>query len=72
MRYGILLYVYIMYIYSKNIFYCLYTSNALVNSLAPGGKALHKLGLYSMSTEAPLNISFLLSDLIDASDDHQT
>ncbi|MEI8007948.1 MAG: hypothetical protein WCI00_00425 [bacterium] len=53
-------------------FYCLYTSNALVNSLAPGGNALHKLGLYSINTEAPLNISFLLSALIAASDDHHT
>jgi hypothetical protein len=42
----------------------LYTSNVLVNSLAPGGKELHKLGLYSISTAAPLNISFLLSVLI--------
>jgi hypothetical protein len=44
------------------IFYCLYTSNTLVNSVAPGGNALHKLGLYSMSNAAPLKISFLLSD----------
>lgn len=44
------------------LYYCLYTSNALVNSLAPGGRADQRLGLYSIRTEAPLNISFLLSD----------
>ncbi|MEI6774047.1 MAG: hypothetical protein WCL18_04535 [bacterium] len=40
----------------------------MVNSLAPGGNAFHRLGLYSISTEAPLNISFLLSALMAAAD----
>ncbi|MEI6672254.1 MAG: hypothetical protein WCL02_02595 [bacterium] len=44
----------------------------MVNSLAPGGNALHKLGLYSIRTDAPLKISFLLSALIEGSDDHPT
>ena len=40
----------------------------MVKSLAPGGNALHRLGLYSISNEAPLNISFLLSVILAVSD----
>jgi hypothetical protein len=60
----------VLIFFLHTIFYCLYISSALVNSLAPGGNALHRLGLYSISTEAPLKISFLLFALIDARDDH--
>ena len=48
------------HIFRVVVIYFLYTSNALVNSLAPGGSAFHNEGLYSINTAAPSKISFLL------------